>query len=105
VLQVRTTRAASSAGLGRQALAQPAFRPAARGKLPGRASQAVGRFEARHCAAIFIVFLIILNSRNYFKLPKFIETCRNVYNLQNKFCMNHLELLFPVGLTKLTFMR
>jgi hypothetical protein len=52
----RTSRAASSAGLGRQAVAQPSFRPAARGKLLGRVSQAVGRFEAHRCAAIFIVF-------------------------------------------------
>jgi hypothetical protein len=78
---------------------------AARGKLPGRASQAVGRFEARHCAAIFYRFLIILNSRKYDKLPKFVKTCRNVQNYQNKFCMNPLEPLFTVGLIKLVFMQ
>jgi hypothetical protein len=41
----------------------PGRGPAGHGKPPGRASQAVGRFEARHYAVIFIVFLIVLNSR------------------------------------------
>jgi hypothetical protein len=48
----RASWAASSVGLGRQAVAQPA----AHGKPPGRASQATGRFEAHRCAAIFIIF-------------------------------------------------
>jgi hypothetical protein len=48
----RASWAASSVGLGRQAVAQLA----AHGKPPGRASQAMGRFEAHRCAAIFIIF-------------------------------------------------
>jgi hypothetical protein len=51
----------------------------------------------------FKSFLIILNFRNCFKLTKFIETCRSVQKLQNKFCWTPLETLFTVGLTKLTF--
>jgi hypothetical protein len=35
-----------------------------------RAPQAVGRFEAQHCATDFKSFSIVLNSRNYFKLQK-----------------------------------
>jgi hypothetical protein len=38
-----------------------------------------------------------------FKLPKFVETCRNVQKLQNNFFMNPLEPLFTVGLIKLAF--
>jgi hypothetical protein len=38
-----------------------------------------------------------------FKLPKFVETCRNVKKLQSKFYTNPLEPLFTVGLNKLTF--
>jgi hypothetical protein len=53
------SQAASSAGLGRQAVAQLAFWPTARGRPPGRASQAVCRFEARQR---FLSFF------NYFKL-------------------------------------
>jgi hypothetical protein len=56
----------------------------------------------RLCSAL-IIFLIVLISRNCFKLQKFVETCRNVQNLQNKFCMTPLEPLFTVGLAKFTF--
>jgi hypothetical protein len=38
------------------------------------------------------------------QISKFVETCRNVQKLQNKFCMNTLEPLYTVGLTKLSFM-
>jgi hypothetical protein len=67
--------------------------------------QLVGRFEVRHCAAILNCFSIILNSKNYFKLPKFVETCRSVQKLQNKFVWTPLEALFTLDLTKLTFMQ
>jgi hypothetical protein len=40
-----------------------------------------------------------------FKLPKFIETCRNVQKWQTKFCWIHLGHLYIVGLTKLTFVQ
>jgi hypothetical protein len=66
---------------------------------------ASGQFPARYCVGDLIVFPIVLNSRNRFKLQKFVETCRNVQNLQNKFFVNPLEPLFTVGLTKLTFAR
>jgi hypothetical protein len=50
-------------------------------------------------------FLIVLNSRKQFKLPKFVETCRNVQKWQPKFCINPLEQLDTAGLTKLTFVQ
>jgi hypothetical protein len=56
-----------------------------------------------YCTRGFKCFSIVLNFKNYFKLQKFIETCRNVQKLQNKFCINPLEPLFTVGSTKLTF--
>jgi hypothetical protein len=65
---------------------------------------ASGRFSAPYCARGFKCFSIVLNSRNHFKFQNFVETRRNVQNLQNKFYMNPLEPLFAVGLTKLTFM-
>jgi hypothetical protein len=37
------------------------------------------------------------------KLPKFVETCKNVQKIQNKFYMNSIKPLFTVGFTKLTF--
>jgi hypothetical protein len=61
--------------------------------------------SARHCAAVLNRFSIVLNSRNCFKIPKFIETFRNVQKLKNKFCWTTLEPLYTVGLTKLTFMQ
>jgi hypothetical protein len=68
------------------------------------ASRAVtrGRLPA---AGDLIIFSIVLNFKHCFKLQKFLETCRNVQNLENKFCMNPLEPLLTVGLTKLTFTR
>jgi hypothetical protein len=60
---------------------------------------------AQHCVMILNYFSIVLNSRNYFKLPKFVETCKNVQKLQAKICINTLEPLYTVGLTKLTFMQ
>jgi hypothetical protein len=65
---------------------------------------AAGRIRARHCAAFFKLFFNCLNYRNCPNLPKFVETCRSVRKLQNKFCWTPLEPLFAVGLTKLTFM-
>jgi hypothetical protein len=62
-----------------------------------------GPVSAQHCAAILNRFSIILNCRNCFKFQKFIETCRSVQKLQNKFCMNPLKPLYTVGLTKLVF--
>jgi hypothetical protein len=59
---------------------------------------------AQHYAAILNHFLIDLIPRKYDKIPKFVETCKNVQKLQNKFCMNTLEPLYIVGLTKLTSM-
>jgi hypothetical protein len=59
--------------------------------------------EAQYCVTVRIFFQFILIPRNCFKIQKFVETCSNVQNLQNKFCMNPLEPLFIVGLTKLTF--
>jgi hypothetical protein len=37
------------------------------------------------------------------KLRKSIEICSNVQNLQSKFCMNPLEQIYAVGLTKYLF--
>jgi hypothetical protein len=51
------------------------------------------------------MFFNCFKFQKLFKLQKFVETYRNVQNLQNKFCMNPLEPLFTVGLTKLTFMQ
>jgi hypothetical protein len=64
---------------------------------------ASGRFRPSTVPGNLIVFPIVLNCRNRFKLQKFIETCMNVKKLQNKFCMNPLEPLFTEGLTRLTF--
>jgi hypothetical protein len=91
------------AGLGCQAVAQPAFRSTARSRPPRPVGGSLGPVSAQYCAAVFKSFSIVLNLRNYFKIQKFVETCRNFQNLQNKFCMNPLEPLFTVGLTKLTF--
>jgi hypothetical protein len=60
--------------------------------------------SVRHYAVNFNLFSIVFNSRNCFKLPKFVKTCMNVQKLQNKFCWTPLEPLYTVGLTKLTFM-
>jgi hypothetical protein len=64
---------------------------------------ASGWFSAQYCARGFKCFSIVLNFKNYFKLQKFIETCRNVQKLQNNFCINPLEPVLTVGSTKLTF--
>jgi hypothetical protein len=70
-------------------------RPSGRPRVAGR--------RPTHCSHEPVS--IVLNSRNYFKLPKFVETCRNVKKLQNKFCWTPLEPLYAVGLTKLTFIQ
>jgi hypothetical protein len=89
-------------------VAQPTF-------LAARAWQAMAGRRAVHCshgpvsthhyAAILNHFSIVLNSRTCFKLQKFVEACRSVQKLQDKFCMNPPEPLCIVGLTKLTFMQ
>jgi hypothetical protein len=101
----RAARAVCPAGLGCQAVAQPAFQPTTRSRAPRPVGCSLGLILAQYYAAVFKCFLIVLNLRNFLKLQKIIETCRNVQNLHNKFCMNPLEPLFIVGLTKLTFMQ
>jgi hypothetical protein len=63
------------------------------------------RFSQVLCDFLLKSFLIVVNSRKPFKFPKFIETCRNVQKLQNKFCINTLEAIYTVGLTKLSLMQ
>jgi hypothetical protein len=92
-------------GPSRQAVASQLFRPTVRGMPPRPVGYASGRFSAQYCVRGFKCFLIVLNYRNCFKLQKFVETCRNVQNFQNKFYMNPLEPLFTVDLTKLSFMQ
>jgi hypothetical protein len=84
--------------------ARQAAVPPHEGQLRLRAT-AMGWFEARHCAAIFNCFSIDLIPKKWCKFPKFKETCRNVQKWQIKFCMNILEPLYIVGLTKLTFVQ
>jgi hypothetical protein len=82
---------------------QPSGRPHVAGHRTAHCSY--GLISAQHCAAILNRFLIVLNSRNYFKLPKFVETCTNIQKLQNKFFWTPIQPLFIVSLTKLTFMQ
>jgi hypothetical protein len=42
---------------------------------------ASGRFLVWYCAGDLIIFLIVLNSKNHFKIIKFVETGRNVQKL------------------------
>jgi hypothetical protein len=89
--------------LGRAARARPRgcfSRPRVAGRHAPWAV-ASGRFSAS--ALGFKCFLIVLNSRNCFKLHKFTETCRNVQKFRNKICGTPIEPLFIVGLTKLAF--
>jgi hypothetical protein len=61
---------------------RPAGLPANRAWQAARAAHCShGPVLARHCAANFNSFSIILNFENCFKLPKFIETCRSVQKL------------------------
>jgi hypothetical protein len=101
----RATRAVFPAGPSRQAAASRLFRPIARSRPPRPVGCSLGPVSAQYCATVFKCFSIVLNLRNCPKLQKFVETCRNVQNFQNKFCMNPLEPLFTVGLTKLTVAR
>jgi hypothetical protein len=39
---------------------------------------------------ILNAFSIVLNNRKHSKLPKFVEACRSVQKLQNKFCWTPL---------------
>jgi hypothetical protein len=49
-------------------------------------------------------FLILKYSKNYFKIPKFLEICRNLgKKIQSKFCLNPLKLIFWENLTKSSF--
>jgi hypothetical protein len=98
-------QAVCPAGLGCPAVAQPPFQPTARSRPPCPVGCSLRPVSTHYSATVFKCFSIILNFRNCFKLKKFIETCRNVQNLQNKFCVNPLESLFTVGWTKLTFTR
>jgi hypothetical protein len=77
----RAAQAVCPAGLGCQAVAQPAFRPTVHGRPPRPVGCSLGPVSARYCAGDFIVFLIVLNSKNCFKLPKFVETGRSVQKL------------------------
>jgi hypothetical protein len=99
----RATHAVFPAGLGCQAMAQPAFWPTARGRPPRSVGCSLEPVSAQYCARRFKCFSIVLNSKNHFKLQKFIETYTNVQKLQNKFYWTPLEPLFTVGLSKLTF--
>jgi hypothetical protein len=65
---------------------------------------ASGRIWAGTVQLVYL-FLIDLIPRKWCKLPKFVEACRNAQKWQNKFCMNTLEPLYTVGLTKLIFMQ
>jgi hypothetical protein len=81
------------------------------GFLAGRVWQAAGPSAASRGLDFgptlydnFKSFFNCLNSRNCFKLQEFVETCRDVQKLENKFFMNPLEPLFTVGLIKLSVM-
>jgi hypothetical protein len=53
---------------------------------------------------LFIPFSFFnLNSRNLFKLTKLIEICRNLRKIQNKFCVNPYEQIYPDNLTTSSF--
>jgi hypothetical protein len=99
----RATQVVFPAGTSHQAAASRLLRPTARSRPPHPVGCSLGPVSAQYCAAVFKCFSIVLNSRNRFKLQKFIETCRSVQNLQNKFSMNPFEPLFTVDLTKLNF--
>jgi hypothetical protein len=99
---VRTGR--SAGGPGRQAAAQPACRLATHDRPPRFTGCNPGPVAGPVLCWRFNRFPSCLKkNRNCFKIPKFVETCRNVQKLQNKFCTNPLDPIFIVGLTKLTF--
>jgi hypothetical protein len=77
----------------------------ARDRLPRLTSCNPGSVAGLVLCRAFNHFSIVLNFKHCFKLQKFVKTCRNVQNLQNKFYMNPLEPLLTAGLTKLTFTR
>jgi hypothetical protein len=64
-----------------------------------------GPDRAQHCARFLKPFLFVFNSKKQFKLPKFIETCRNVQKWKTKFCWTPLGQLYAVGLTKFIFVQ
>jgi hypothetical protein len=74
-----------------------AYRP------PRRKGRSHGPDSAHARFTPFPFSFLFKQFQKWFKLPKFVETCRNVQKLQNKFCMNPLEPLFTVGLAKFTF--
>jgi hypothetical protein len=90
-----------------QAIGPWPSRPSGRPRVAGRWAACCSRelISNQHCAADFKSFPIVFNSRNCFKLTKFVETYRNVQKLRNKFCWTPLESLYTVGLTKLTFIQ
>jgi hypothetical protein len=72
------------------------------GRPPPLWAVAPGRTEPSTVPGFLKPFLFVLNSRKQFKLPKFLETFRNVQKWQTKFCWTPIEQLYTVGLTKLT---
>jgi hypothetical protein len=50
-------------------------------------------------------FFDLLNHINISKIPKFIETCKNVQKWQTKFCWTPHGQIYAVGLTKFTFVQ
>jgi hypothetical protein len=103
VLEPKTLPLASHHRAARPGPAGLSSRPCMAGRRAVHCSH--GPVSAQHCAVILNHFSIVLNSRNSLKLQKFVETCRSVQKLQNKFCMNPPEPLYTVGLTKLTFIQ
>jgi hypothetical protein len=101
----RATRAIFPAGPSRQAAASRLFQPTARSRPPRPVGCSIEPASAQYCARKFNHFSNCFKFRKSFQTSKIRRTCRNVQHLPNKFCMNPLELLFIVGLTKLTFMQ
>jgi hypothetical protein len=101
----RAAQAVCPAGLGCQAVAQPAFRSTTRGRPPRPVGYSLRPVSAQYYAGKFNCFSNCFKFQKSFQTSKIHRTCRNVQNLPNKFCMNPLEPLFTVGLTKLTFMQ
>jgi hypothetical protein len=75
------------------------------GRLPHPWAIAPSRTGPSTVSGFLKPFIFVLNSRKQFKLPKFVETYRNVQKWQTKFCWTPLEQLYTVGLTKLTLVQ
>jgi hypothetical protein len=78
-------QAVCPAGLGYQAVAQLAFWPTARSRPPRPMGCTLGPVSTQNCVTGLKCFSIVLNYKNCFKLQKFVETYRNVQNLQINF--------------------